>query len=205
LFERSKPEQKRITQDEYDKTGRALMADALFRIASMTKAITSVAAMQLIEQGRFGLDDPVEKYPPEFAGLKVFESFDAATGAYRLRPASKPPTTRHVLTHTSGLGYPFTSAILRDFKPQPGENYPFGGPLLFDRALALRHEHRCCRQAGRESVRPETRGLLPPAHLRPTPARTHEPALQPIRRGVGPGPCGLMCDAGAARRGGEGD
>jgi methyl acetate hydrolase len=113
-------------------TGRALTADALFRIASMTKAITSAAAMQLVEQGRFGLDDPVEKYLPEFANLKVFESFDPASGAYRLRPASRPPTVRHILTHTSGLGYPFTSAILRDFKPQPGETYPFGGPLLFD-------------------------------------------------------------------------
>src|SRR5438874_4717779 len=113
-------------------SGRPLTADALFRIASMTKPITSLAAMQLIEQGRFGLDDPVEKYLPEFANLKVFESFDAASGAYRLRPASRPPTVRHVLTHTSGLGYPFTSAILRDFKPQPGETYPFGGPLLFD-------------------------------------------------------------------------
>src|SRR5260370_5368448 len=113
-------------------TGRALTADALFRIASMTKPITSLAAMQVTEQGRLGLDDPVEKYLPEFANLKVFESFDTATGAYRLRPASRPPTVRHILTHTSGLGYPFTSAILRDFKPQPGENYPFGGPLLFD-------------------------------------------------------------------------
>ncbi|HEY2186096.1 MAG TPA: serine hydrolase domain-containing protein, partial [Xanthobacteraceae bacterium] len=113
-------------------TGSALTADALFRIASMTKPVTSVAAMQLIEQGRFGLDDPVEKYLPEFANLQVFESFDAATGAYRLRPASRPPTVLHILTHTSGLGYPFTSAILRDFKPQPGESYPFGGPLLFD-------------------------------------------------------------------------
>jgi len=72
-------------------TGRALTADALFRIASMTKAITSTAAMQLVEQGRFGLDDPVEKYLPEFANLKVFESFDPASGAYRLRPASRPP------------------------------------------------------------------------------------------------------------------
>src|SRR6516164_7916685 len=113
-------------------TGRALVADALFRIASMTKPITSLAAMQLIEQGRFGLDDPVENYLPEFANLQVFESFDASTGAYRLRPASRPPTVRHILTHTSGLGYPFTSAILRDFKPQAGETYPFGGPLLFD-------------------------------------------------------------------------
>ena len=113
-------------------TGRAVSADALFRIASMSKPITSVAAMQLVEQGRFGLDDPVEKYLPEFANLKVFESFDAASGVYRLRPAARPPTVRHILTHTSGLGYPFTSAILRDFKPQAGESYPFGGPLLFD-------------------------------------------------------------------------
>jgi methyl acetate hydrolase len=113
-------------------SGRALTTDALFRIASMTKPITSTAAMQLVEQGRFGLDDPVEKYLPELANLKVFESFDPATGAYRLRPASRPMTVRHILTHTSGLGYPFTSATLRDFKPQPGESYPFGGPLLFD-------------------------------------------------------------------------
>jgi CubicO group peptidase (beta-lactamase class C family) len=112
--------------------GRPLTVDALFRIASMTKAVTSTALMQLIEQGRLGLDDPAEKFLPELANLKVFESFDAATGAYKLRPASKPATVRHFLTHTSGLGYPFTSATLRDFKPRAGESYPFGGPLLFD-------------------------------------------------------------------------
>jgi CubicO group peptidase (beta-lactamase class C family) len=111
---------------------RPLMPDALFRIASMTKAVTSVALMQLVEQGEISLDDPVEKYLQELANQKVFASFDPATGAYQLRPASKPPTVRHALTHTSGLGYPFTSAILRDFKPKPGETYPFGGPLLFD-------------------------------------------------------------------------
>jgi CubicO group peptidase (beta-lactamase class C family) len=112
-------------------TGRALAADALFRIASMTKAITSTAAMQLIEQGRFGLDDPVEKYLPAFARLQVFESFDPATGAYRLHPATRIATVRHLMTHTSGLGYPFTSATLRDFKPRAGEDYPVG-PLLFE-------------------------------------------------------------------------
>jgi CubicO group peptidase (beta-lactamase class C family) len=88
--------------------------------------------MQLVEQGRVGLDDPASKYLPELAELKVFESFDPATGAYRLRPASRPATVRHFLTHTSGLAYPFTSAIWRDFKPAAGETYPFGGPLLFD-------------------------------------------------------------------------
>jgi methyl acetate hydrolase len=113
-------------------TGRPLTSDALFRIASMTKPITSVALMQLVEQGRIALDDPAEKYLPELAGLKVIESFDAMTGDYRLRPASRPPTVKHFLTHTSGLAYPFTSAIWRDFKPRAGETYPFGGPLLFD-------------------------------------------------------------------------
>src|SRR5256885_10002416 len=113
-------------------TGRPLTADALFRIASMTKAVTSVALMQLVEQGKLGLDDPAEKYLPELANLKVFESFDAKTGEYRLRPAARSPTVRQFLTHTSGLAYPFTSATWRDFKPRAGETYPFGGPLLFD-------------------------------------------------------------------------
>ena len=113
-------------------SGRALTSDALFRIASMTKPVTSVALMQLIEQGRIGLDDPAEKYLPELAGLKVIESFDNATGAYQVRPASRPATVKHFLTHTSGLAYPFTSAIWRDLKPRAGETYPFGGPLLFD-------------------------------------------------------------------------
>ncbi len=113
-------------------TRRPLASDALFRIASMTKPITSVALMQLVEQGRIALDDPAEKYLPELAGLKVLESFDAASGDYKLRAPSRPPTVRHFLTHTSGLAYPFTSAIWRDFKPRAGETYPFGGPLLFD-------------------------------------------------------------------------
>jgi methyl acetate hydrolase len=112
-------------------TGRALAQDALFRIASMTKPVTSTAAMQLIEQGKLALEDPVEKYLPEMAKLPVFDSFDAKTGNYHLHISSKPITVRHVLTHTSGLGYPFTSATLRDFKPRAGETYP-DGPLLFE-------------------------------------------------------------------------
>jgi len=110
---------------------RPLKVDALFRIASMTKAVTSTAAMQLVEQGRFAIEDPVAKYLPEFAKLSVFESFDAATGAYRLRPATEAVTVRHLLTHTSGLGYPFTDPTTRDFKPRAGEEYPVG-PLVFE-------------------------------------------------------------------------
>lgn len=111
--------------------GRSLTVDAIFRIASMTKPITSVAAMQLIEQGQLRLDDPAEKYLPELATLSVFETFDGRTGAYTLRPATKKVTVRHLLTHTSGLGYSFTSPVVRDFRPRSGEQYP-AGPLLFE-------------------------------------------------------------------------
>ena len=110
---------------------RQMTVDSMFRIASMTKAVTSVALMQLVEQGKLGVDDPADKYLPELSKLPVFQSFDAATGDYRLRPSTKPITVRHLLTHTSGLGYPFTSAILRDFKPRAGESY-VNGPLLFE-------------------------------------------------------------------------
>jgi methyl acetate hydrolase len=110
---------------------RPIELDSLFHIASMTKAVTSVAAMQLVEQGRFAIDDPIDKYFPEFTKLSVFDSFDPATGTYALRPAATPVMVRHLFTHTSGLAYPFTSVIVRDFKPRAGENYPVG-PLLFD-------------------------------------------------------------------------
>lgn len=110
---------------------RPMTTDAIFRIASMTKPITSVAAMQLYEQGRFALDDPAEKYLPDLAKLSVIDTFDHRTGAYEVRPARKPVTIRHLMTHTSGLGYPFTSATLRDFKPRDGEEYK-AGPLMFE-------------------------------------------------------------------------
>ena len=110
---------------------RPMAVDALFRIASMTKPITSTAAMQLVEQGRIALEDPVEKYLPQFSKLSVFESFDSVTGDYQVRPTTKSATIRHLLTHTSGLAYNFTSPVVRDFKPRVGEEYPVG-PLLFE-------------------------------------------------------------------------
>jgi methyl acetate hydrolase len=110
---------------------RPLKLDSMFRIASMTKAITTAAALQLVEQGKFAIEDPVELYLPQFYKAPVFESFDAATGDYKLRPARTAVTVRHLMTHTSGLAYPFTDPTTRDFKPRPGEEYPVG-PLVFD-------------------------------------------------------------------------
>jgi methyl acetate hydrolase len=110
---------------------RPLQIESMFRVASMTKAITTVAALQLVEQGRFAIEDPVEIYLPQFAKPLVFESYDGVTGAYNLRPAEKAVTIQHLLTHTAGLAYDFTDPTVRDFKPRPGEKYPVG-PLLFE-------------------------------------------------------------------------
>jgi CubicO group peptidase (beta-lactamase class C family) len=79
--------------------------NSIFRIASMTKAITSVAAMQLVERGTLKLDEPVAKHLPELGGLEVLEGFDKNTGNPVLRPVRKPVTLRLLLTHTAGFGY----------------------------------------------------------------------------------------------------
>ena len=113
-------------------SGRTMTTDALFRIVSMTKPVTSVALMQLVERRGIGLDDPAEAYLPELADLQVLDHFDPKTGAYRVRPAMTAPTVTHFLTHTSGLAAPFTSAVWRDLRPMGSDVFPFGGPLLFD-------------------------------------------------------------------------
>jgi len=89
-------------------SGLDIQPDSIFQIASMTKAITSVAAMQLVERGKLKLDEPVAKHLPELGKLDVIQGFDAA-GKPVLRPATKPITLRHLLTHTSGFAYPVWS------------------------------------------------------------------------------------------------
>ena len=76
-----------------------------FDIASQSKAITSTAIMMLWEEGRFQLDDPISKYIPEFANPQVLSTFRYSDTTYTTRPADKEITIRHLLTHTSGLGY----------------------------------------------------------------------------------------------------
>lgn len=82
----------------------AMTMDSVFWIASMTKAITSAAAMQLVEQGKLSLDDPIGKVLPDLAAPQVLDGFDAQ-GAPKLRPARTTMTLRHLLTHTAGFCY----------------------------------------------------------------------------------------------------
>lgn len=83
--------------------GTAMRTDAIFRICSMNKPITSLAVMMLYEEGRFLLDDPVSKYIPEFKNPKVLVK--PASGPSYTIPATKEITIRNLLTHTSGLTY----------------------------------------------------------------------------------------------------
>jgi len=86
-------------------TKEPLVADGIFRIASQTKAITSVAVMMLWEEGKFQLDDPISKYIPAFANETVLDKFNAKDTTYTTVPAKRQATIRDLLTHTSGLGY----------------------------------------------------------------------------------------------------
>ena len=113
-----------------DEAGAVLMpADAIFRIASMTKPITSVGIMQLCEQGRLGLDDPVGEYLPEFKGRAVIADFDVAGGSYTTRPVSGEVSIRHLLSHTAGFGYGFSNHLLQALE---NINPPRALPLLHD-------------------------------------------------------------------------
>jgi methyl acetate hydrolase len=82
----------------------AMTTDSVFWIASMSKAITAAAGMQLVEQGKLSLDAPIGKVLPDLASPQVFEGFDAK-GEPKLRPAKNPITLRHLMTHTAGFAY----------------------------------------------------------------------------------------------------
>jgi CubicO group peptidase (beta-lactamase class C family) len=86
-------------------TKAPLRTDDIFRIASQTKAITSLAAMMLWEEGRFALDDPISKYLPEFKDQTVLTKFNPADSTYESKPAKRPTTIRQLFTHSSGLDY----------------------------------------------------------------------------------------------------
>jgi len=85
--------------------GKPLKVDDIFRIASQSKAITATAVMMLWEKGIFRLDDPISKYIPEFKNPKLLDTFNPNDSSYTTVPAKGEITIRHLLTHTSGLGY----------------------------------------------------------------------------------------------------
>lgn len=118
---------------------KAMTPDAIFNIASMTKPVTSVAIMMLLEQGKLSLDDPVSKHLPGFDKLQVLTKFNPADGTFEARPAKKTMTVRHLLTHTSGIAYGFTSPALARLQQgttksewefplmhEPGEKWTYG-------------------------------------------------------------------------------
>src|SRR5260370_14716881 len=116
----------------------AMSTDTVFWIASMTKAITSIAAMQLVEQGKLALDHQIADVLPELAAPQVLEGFDPC-GRSRLRPAKRSITLRHLLTHTSGLVYEIWNAEMGRYmetKAIPGiiscQNAALSLPLVFD-------------------------------------------------------------------------
>lgn len=105
--------------------------DSIYRIMSMTKAITSVAAMQLYEQGRFLLDDHIENYIPEFKNMQVLQSVNHSDSTYTSVPAQRKITIRDLLRHTSGLAYSFSSPEMQIIYPREGvvEAFAVGGEV----------------------------------------------------------------------------
>lgn len=104
--------------------------DTIFRIASMTKAVTSVGVMRLIEQGKIGLDDEVSMYLPRLASPQVFSKVDEQAGTYLTHPAKRPITIRQLLTHTSGIGYSWSDRGLAIAQKKTGATNDSELPLV---------------------------------------------------------------------------
>jgi CubicO group peptidase (beta-lactamase class C family) len=118
--------------------GADVTPDSVFWIASMTKAVTATACMQLVEQGKLSLDQTMGELLPELAQPQVLEGFDAA-GAPQLRAATKPITLRHLLTHTAGFVYSIWSEPMGQYEKVTGtpfigecKNEALLAPLMFD-------------------------------------------------------------------------
>ncbi len=113
-------------------------ARTMFRNASMTKAVATTAALQLVEQGRLSLDATVESVLPEFASLQVLDGFDADNKPRLRQPASKA-TIRQLMTHSAGLGYFFLSENLARYHAATGAPHVFSG-LKASIAVPLAHD-----------------------------------------------------------------
>jgi methyl acetate hydrolase len=105
--------------------------DTIFNMASMTKPVTSVAIMILVDEGKLKLDDEVAKYLPKYQSPVVISHYNEADASYETRPAKRPITIRHLLTHTSGIGYGFANPMLTKIMQKTGKG-EMDLPLLFD-------------------------------------------------------------------------
>ncbi len=114
-----------------DTSGVLVTPDSIFSIASMTKAITTTAALQLVEQGKVKLDEPISKYLPKLANLQVLDGF-GADGKPRLRPAKTAVTLKHLLTHTSGICYDTWDADMFRYAKSLGGPPPAVPTLMFE-------------------------------------------------------------------------
>jgi methyl acetate hydrolase len=111
---------------------KPMQKESIFRIASMTKQVTSAAVMLLVEQGKLKLDDPVSKYLPEFSGREVVDKFDPPNGTLTTRKAAGEVLIRHLLTNTSGLAYGFSNPQVTPLQQKTGKQRAEDLPLLYD-------------------------------------------------------------------------
>jgi CubicO group peptidase (beta-lactamase class C family) len=114
--------------------------DTVFRIASMTKPVTSVAVMMLNEKGKLRLDDPAGNYEPSLKGREVIATFNEKDATYTTRPAKREMTIRQLLTHTSGFSYSFTNPTILTIQQKTGRNQR-DMPLLFDPGAKWQYSH----------------------------------------------------------------
>ena len=150
-------------------SGEEMTPDTVGWIASMTKAITTAAAMQLVEQGRLELDAPASEVAPGLGDTAVLEGFDG-DGNPRTRPPRRPITLRHLLTHTSGFVYDIWNESMVRYQEATGtpRHHRMQGCMPHDaarlrpgRALGLRDRHRLGGEDGRGGERTAARGISP--------------------------------------------
>ncbi|KAH7087523.1 beta-lactamase/transpeptidase-like protein [Paraphoma chrysanthemicola] len=109
---------------------KPLGLDTVMWIASCTKLMTSISAIQLVERGLVGLDEPVYKHIPELESFKILSGFEESSGKPIIKENNTPITLRHLLTHTSGLAYDFTSPSIIKFHAFHGRKPSASGKLL---------------------------------------------------------------------------
>ena len=167
-------------------TAARMSADTVFSIASMTKLLTSVAAMQLVERDKLKLDEPAARIDPTLGSPQVLDGFDAK-GAPQLRAARKPVTLRNLLTHTSGLSYQlWDTNVVRYGKASRNDPALPRTPLIFrsGHQVGLWRQSRPGRPARRNHQWAKSGSLFPRSH--PGSARDERHRLLAYREAARP-------------------